>query len=74
MLFRSIATFASVALVAQGALAALTVQQVVTNIGIVTKVSGDAATAISQITTNSSPTDIQNAGQVSRERPSHVEK
>ena len=74
MLFRFIATFASVALVAQGALAALTVQQVVTNIGVVTTVSSNAATAISQINTNSSPSDIENAGQVSREHPSRVDK
>jgi hypothetical protein len=74
MLFRTIATFTSVALMAQGAFAALTVNQVVNNIGIVTTVSGDATNAISQINPNSSPSDIQAAGQVSLEQPSRVEK
>ncbi|KAN0128113.1 hypothetical protein V8E53_013211 [Lactarius tabidus] len=63
MLFRIIATFASVALISQGALAGLTVQQVVDNIGIATTVSGNAANALSQITPTSPPNVIENTGQ-----------
>jgi hypothetical protein len=66
MLFRVIATVASVAFVAQGALAQLTIEQVVTNIGIVTTVSGNAANTINSITPQSSPSDVTNAAQVSR--------
>jgi hypothetical protein len=73
MLFRIIATFASVALISQGALAGLTVQQVVDNIGIATTVSGDAANALSQISPTSPPNVIKNTGQVSREHRSRVE-
>ena len=68
MLFRFIATVASVAFIAQGALAApaLTIEQVVTNIDIVTTVSRQAANRVELITSNFSPSDINNAAQVSR--------
>ncbi|KAI9457215.1 hypothetical protein BJY52DRAFT_1378299 [Lactarius psammicola] len=59
MLFRVIAAVASVAFVAQGALAQLTVQQVVDNINIVTKVSGDANDALSRISPSTSPNEIR---------------
>ena len=68
MLFRFIATIASAAFVAQSALAApaLTIQQVVTNIGTVTRVSGDAANTLISITPQSSSSDVSTAAQVSR--------
>src|SRR6266404_6839810 len=49
MLFRTIASIATVAFAAQGAIAALTVQQVVDNINIVALVSGQANSALSQL-------------------------
>jgi hypothetical protein len=52
--------FASL-LVAKDALAALSVSQVVANIGIVTTVSGNLNGAISQLSTSSSPSDVQAA-------------
>jgi hypothetical protein len=68
MLFRFIATVASVAFIAQGTLAApaLTIEQVVTNIGVVTDVSRNAADTLSSITPQSSSPDVTNAGQVSQ--------
>jgi hypothetical protein len=56
--------FASL-LVAKDALAALSVSQVVANIGIVTTVSGNLNGAISQLSTSSSPSDVQAAANVS---------
>ena len=66
MLFRVIAAFVSVALIPQGALAALTPADVVTNVGIVTKVSGNINSALSPITLTSSPDVITTAAQVSQ--------
>ena len=51
MLFPSVATFLIPLLFTQGAIAALTPQQVVTNVGIVTKVSGDLNDALGSLTT-----------------------
>ena len=67
MLFRFIATVASVAFIAQGALAApaLTIDQIVTSIDIVTTVSGQAANRVDLITSYYSSSDINNAAQVS---------
>ncbi|KAI9438961.1 hypothetical protein H4582DRAFT_106151 [Lactarius indigo] len=56
MLFRRlIAAVASVAFISQGALAALTPQQIVTNIGIVTQVSRDANDALTPLSTTPPP-------------------
>ena len=65
MLFRIVATVASVALIAQGALGQLTPDQVVTNVGLVTTASGDAAKTLSLITTETNPANIPPASQVS---------
>ncbi len=73
MLFRVIAAVASVAFVAQGAFAGLTVQQVVDNIDIVTRVSGDANNALSRITPTTNPAQIQTSAQVSRVHLAGVE-
>ena len=54
MLFRTIATL----LFTQAALAALTPDQVVTNIGIVTTVSGDLNTGLGGLTTSSGEGDV----------------
>ena len=66
MLFRFIATVASAAFIAQGALAALSPDQVVTNVGFVTIVSKQANDALSPITSTSSRDDIETAAKVSR--------
>ena len=66
MLFRFIATVTSAAFIAQGALAALTPDQVVTNIGIVTTISQKASDALSPITYTSSPIVIETAAKASR--------
>ena len=67
MLFRFIATVAYVAFIAQGTLAApaLTIDQIVTSIGIVTTVSVQAPNPIRDISQFSSPSDVHNAAQVS---------
>ena len=67
MLFRFIATVASVTFIAQGALAApaLTIDQIVTSIGIVTTVSLQAPNTITSINPFSQPSDVHNAAQVS---------
>ena len=65
MLFRVIATAASIAFIAQGALAQLTIPEVVDNINIVTGASQDANNALSSITTRSTPAQIRTAAQVS---------
>lgn len=66
MLFRFIATVASAAFIAQGALAALSPDQVVTNVGFVTIVSKQANDALSPITSTSSRDDIETAAKASR--------
>jgi hypothetical protein len=58
MLFRPVALVSSV-LFAQAALAALTPDQVVTNIGIVTTVSGDLNSILNGLTTSSSGPDAK---------------
>jgi hypothetical protein len=73
MLFRIIAAVASVALIAQGALAQMTPDQVVFNIGVVTTASGNAANTLSLITTDTGLVDIETAGQVSRGQLARVE-
>ena len=65
MLFRVIATAASIAFIAQGALAQLTIPGVADNIDLVTEASQNANDALSPITPNSSPTQIRTAAQVS---------
>ena len=64
MLFRSAAAILSGILFAQGTLAALTPAQVVTNIGIVTQVSGNINSALLQITTTSNFQTVQTSSQV----------
>jgi hypothetical protein len=73
MLFRIIAAVASVALIAQGALAKLTPDQVVNNIDAVTTVSENAFNTLSQITTKTDIADVTIANQVSRGQLPHVE-
>ncbi|KAF8258933.1 hypothetical protein EI94DRAFT_1814282 [Lactarius quietus] len=63
MLFRIIAAVASVAFISQGALAQLTIPEVVTNINDVTTISGVAASTLSSISPQSSPDDISEAAQ-----------
>jgi hypothetical protein len=65
MLFRVIATVASVAFIAQGALAQLTIEQVVTSIGTLTTVSGQAANRVESTTLSANPSDVTNTAQVS---------
>ena len=65
MLRSTIASAFSVLLIIQGAFAALTPDQVVTNIGIVTTRSGNANNALSQLSTTSSSSQAAAIGQVS---------
>jgi hypothetical protein len=68
MMFRTvIAAVASAAFISQGALAQLTVPLIVTNVGIVTTVSANANNALSQITTSSTPSEVEATAKVSRE-------
>jgi len=60
MLFRTIATL----LFTQAALAALTPDQVVTNIGIVTTVSGDLNSVLGGLTTSSGEGDVSTMAEV----------
>lgn len=64
-----IASVFSALLFSQSALAALTPQQVVVNINIVTVASNQANTALSQLTTSTSPQKVHDIGQVSLCRP-----
>lgn len=63
MLFRPIAILSGV-LFAKATLAALTPDQVVTNIGIVTRVSGDLNSVLSGLATVPTPQDLATMGQV----------
>jgi len=65
MLFRLSTAIVSTLLLAQGALAALTPDQVVTNIGIVTAVSGDINNSLQSLTTSTGPANVGTISQVS---------
>ncbi|KAH9035232.1 hypothetical protein EDB85DRAFT_2288783 [Lactarius pseudohatsudake] len=59
MLFRRlIAAFASVAFISQGAVSALTPDQIVTNVNIVTQVSKDANDLLSQLSPSTPPSQL----------------
>lgn len=73
MLFHIIAAIASVAFISQGALAALTPDQVVTNIGIVTTLSTNANTELLDISKDSGVDAVTTAAQVSRQHLPLVE-
>lgn len=66
MLFHSVAALFSGILFAQGALAQLTPDQVVFNIGIVTTTSGNLNNALGGLSTTSTPEQVQTIGQVIR--------
>ncbi|KAN0129050.1 hypothetical protein V8E53_013200 [Lactarius tabidus] len=61
MLFRVIAAVASVSFIAQGALAVLTPDQVVTNLNFVTTIYKQANDAVSSISASSTPSQIASA-------------
>ena len=65
MLLSTIASVFSALLITQGTLAALTVQQVVDNVNIVATVSGNADAALSQLSTETTPSGATKIGQVS---------
>ena len=64
MLLSTIASAFSALLITQGTLAALTSQQVVDNINIVATLSGDANTALSKLSTNSTSSSATTISQV----------
>ena len=66
MLLSTIASVFSALLITQGTLAALTPAQVVTNVNIVAALSADTDTALSQLSTSSTPSDASAIGRVSR--------
>lgn len=72
MLFPPVAALLAPLLFAQGAIAALTGPQVVTNIGIVTTVSGDLNDALGLLTTKSDPATVKNIAVVSSVNLPHM--
>ncbi len=64
MLFRTIASIAAVAFASQGAIAELTVEQVVVNINLVATVSGQANDALSQLPTVPTPSQAKDIATV----------
>jgi len=65
MLFRSVASLFAGALFIGGALAALTPADVVTNIGIVTQVSGNLNSVLGELSTSTRPAQVKTMSQVS---------
>ena len=65
MLFRSVASLFAGALFIGGALAALTPADVVTNIGIVTQVSGNLNNVLGGLSTSTRPAQVRTMSQVS---------
>ena len=65
MLLSTIACVFSALLITQGTLAALTPDQVVTNINIVATLSGNTDDALSELSTSTSPSDAATIGHVS---------
>ena len=65
MLLSTIASVFSALLITQGTLAALTPQQVVAGIQVVTTLSADANTALSLLSTSTTPPDVTSINGVS---------
>jgi hypothetical protein len=73
MLFHVIAAVASVAFIAQGALAQQTVQDVVNNIDKVTQIAQNANTALSGATQLAREPQVKTSAKVSREHLAPIE-
>jgi len=69
MLFLAVAALLAPFLFTQCAIAALTPDQVITNIGIVTTLSGDSNTRLEGLTVNSDSGAVQNSATVSSVNP-----